>query len=67
MSSYVGIEDDNEWNTDRKDRSNIIFTQGCSRMVHEMLLTDTHLIFDYMQTKENGTYIIGRTTIISSN
>jgi hypothetical protein len=67
MTSYVGINDDNEWNNGKKDRSNVIFTQGCSRTVHEMLLTDTPLIFDYMQTKEKGTYTIGRAAVISSN
>jgi len=64
MNSYVGIVDDSEWKVGKKDHSNVTFTRGCAMAVNSMLITDTPLIFDYMQMKEGGTYTIGRAAVI---
>ena len=63
MNSYVGIIDDNKWND---DSSNVVFTQSCNNAIHKMLPNE-YLIFDYMQTKHNGVYTIGRAATITSN
>lgn len=60
MVSYVGILDDDEWKANKKGISGVTFTRNCNMSVNKMLTVDTPLIFDYMQTKEEGKYRIGR-------
>ena len=63
MNSYVGVIDDTEWKSKGKG-SNVTFTKSCAMAVNSIILTNTPLIFDYMQTKEEGEYTIGRVATI---